>query len=422
MSFFQSIFKGRMENRAAGTGPRFFFGQSAAGKPVTESTAMQMAAVYACVRVLSESIASLPLHVYKRGENGNQEKAEDHPLFFLLHDEPNPEMSSYTLRETLMAHLLLYGNAYAQILRNGRGEVVALYPLMPNRMSVERDEKTGRLFYCYTRYDAEPPTMEQNTVILDAADVLHVPGLSFDGLVGMSPIAACRNAVGAGLAADEYSSKYYANGAAPMGILETPTLIKNPELLRQSWNEAFGGSRNAGKVAVLEQGTTFKPISLSPQDSQLLETRKFSVEEICRIFRVPPHMVQNLERATFNNIEQMSLDFVMYSLTPWIIRWEQSLSRSLLSREEKKQYSIRFNVDGLLRGDYKSRMEGYAVGINNGFMCPNDVRRLEGFDLIPEEKGGDTYMVQGAMIPLSMVGAAYYKQPDTSGGEEKQDG
>jgi HK97 family phage portal protein len=246
--------------------------------------------------------------------------------------------------------------------------------------------------------------MEQNTVILDAADVLHIPGLSFDGLVGMSPIAACRNAVGAGLAADEYSSKYYANGAAPMGILETPTLIKNPEFLRQSWNEAFGGSRNAGKVAVLEQGTTFKPISLSPQDSQLLETRKFSVEEICRIFRVPPHMVQNLERATFNNTEQMSLDFVMYSLTPWIIRWEQSLSRSLLSREEKKQYSIRFNVDGLLRGDYKSRMEGYAVGINNGFMCPNDVRRLEGFDLIPAEKGGDNFLIQGAMVKLEDAG------------------
>jgi HK97 family phage portal protein len=404
MSIFRSIFKGRMENRAAGTGPRFFFGQSAAGKSVTESTAMQMAAVYACVRVLSESIAALPLHVYKRGENGDQEKAEEHPLFFLLHDEPNPEMSSYTLRETLMAHLLLYGNAFAQILRNGRGEVVALYPLMPNRMSVERDEKTGRLFYRYTRYDAEPPTMEQNTVILDAADVLHIPGLSFDGLVGMSPIAACRNAVGAGLAADEYSSKYYANGAAPMGILETPTLIKNPEFLRQSWNEAFGGSRNAGKVAVLEQGTTFKPISLSPQDSQLLETRKFSVEEICRIFRVPPHMVQNLERATFNNTEQMSLDFVMYSLTPWIIRWEQGLSRSLLSREEKKQYSIRFNVDGLLRGDYKSRMEGYAVGINNGFICPNDVRRLEGFDLIPAEKGGENFLIQGAMVKLEDAG------------------
>jgi HK97 family phage portal protein len=370
---------------------------------------MQMTAVYACVRVLAESIASLPLHVYRRSGSGNQERAEDHPLYFLLHDEPNPEMTSYTLRETMMVHILLYGNSYAQILRNGRGEAVGLYPLLPNRMSIERDEKTGQLFYRYTRVTQEPPTMEGSTVVLPTEEVLHIPGLSMDGLVGLTPIAACLNAVGAGLAADEYSSRYYANGAAPLGILETPTLIKNPELLRQSWNEAFGGSRNAGKVAVLEQGVTFKPVSLSPQDSQLLETRRFSVEEICRIFRVPPHMVQNLERATFNNIEQMSLDFVMYSLMPYLKRWEQSMSRALLSREEKKTLEIRFNVDGLLRGDYKSRMEGYSVGINNGFLCPNDVRELEGFDRIPAELGGDTFLVQGAMIPLHMAGAAYQK-------------
>ena len=421
MGILQSIFKGRSSDRLAGSGYRFFFGQSAAGKSVTEHSAMQMTAVFACVRVLAESIASLPLHVYQRGEDGNQEKAENHPLYFLLHDEPNPEMTSYGLRETMMVHILLYGNAYAQILRNGRGEVVGLYPLLPNKTRVERDEKTGQLFYRYTRFDNEPPTMEGNTVILMPENVLHIPGLSMDGLVGLSPIAACRNAVGAGLAADEYSSKYYANGAAPMGILETPTLIKNPELLRQSWNEAFGGSRNARKVAVLEQGTTFKAISLSPQDSQLLETRKFSVEEICRIFRVPPHMVQNLERATFNNIEQMSLDFVMYSLMPYLKRWEQSMSRSLLNADEKKRLVIQFNVDGFLRGDYKSRMEGYSIGINNGFLSVNDVRRLEGLDLIPAEEGGDTHMVQGAMIPLSMVGAAYVKTnvPDSSGGKEK---
>ena len=194
MSIFQSIFKGRMENRTAGTGPRFLFGQSAAGAIVNEQTAMSMTAVYACVRVLAESIASLPLHVYRRGENGNRTKAEDHPLFFLLHDEPNPEMSSFTFRETLMTHLLLYGNAYAQILRNGRGEIVALYPLLPNRMRVERDEG-GRLFYRYSRYDQEPPTMDGSTVILSPEDVLHIPGMSFDGLVGLSPIAACRNAV-----------------------------------------------------------------------------------------------------------------------------------------------------------------------------------------------------------------------------------
>ncbi len=403
MGLLQNIFKGRASNRAAGAGYRFFFGQSSAGTNVTERTAMQMTAVYACVRVLAESIACLPLHVYRRGDDGNREKAEDHPLFFLLHDEPNPEMTSYVLRETLMTHLLLFGNAYAQVLRNGRGEVLGLYPLMPNKMSVERDEN-GHLFYRYSRYNEQ---QKDGTVILSPEDVLHIPGLSYDGLVGLSPIAACRNAIGSGLAADEYSSRFYANGAAPMGVLEHPGVIKNPERLRESWNEAYGGSHNASKVAILEEGLKFTPVSISPQDSQLLETRKFSVEEICRIFRVPPHLVQNLDRATFNNIEQMSLDFVMYSLMPWVCRWEQSMARVLLNPQEKKQYEIRFNLDGLLRGSYESRMRGYSIGINNGFMCPNDARRLENLDLIPEEQGGNTFMVQGAMIPLTMVGAAY---------------
>lgn len=411
MGFIQSIFKGRSSDRMAGSGYRFQFGQSAAGANVNERSAMQMTAVYACVRVLAESIASLPLHVFKKDSEGNQEKAEDHSLFFLLHDEPNPEMTSYIFRETLMTHLLLFGNAYAQILRNGRGDVLGLYPLMPNKMTVERDDN-GSLFYRYQRHNEEPPTMDGNTVILTPKDVLHIPGLSYDGLVGLSPIAACRNAIGSGLAADEYSSKFYANGAAPMGVLEHPGLIKDPERLRESWNAAYGSSRNAGKVAILEEGLKFTPISISPQDSQLLETRKFSVEEICRIFRVPPHLVQDLERATFNNIEQMSLDFVMYSLMPWVRRWEDSMARVLLNPQEKKRMSIRFNLDGLLRGSYESRMRGYSIGINNGIMCPNDCRKLEGFDLIPDDQGGNIYMVQGAMIPLSMVGAAYANTSD----------
>lgn len=253
MGFLQSIFKGRSENRTAGSGYRFFFGQSAAGTNVNERSAMQMTAVYACVRVLAESIASLPLHLYKRGENGNREKDEDNDLFFLLHDEPNPEMTSYVFRETLMTHLLLFGNAYAQILRNGKGDVLALYPLMPNKMNVERDDN-GRLFYRYTRYDNEALADKNNTVILMPEDVLHIPGLSYDGLVGLSPIAACRNAIGSGLAADEYSGRYFANGAAPMGVLEHPGVIKDPAKLRESWNAVYGGSRNANKVAILEEG------------------------------------------------------------------------------------------------------------------------------------------------------------------------
>ena len=417
MGIFQNIFKPRVTDRAAGSGYRFFFGQSASGQNVNEHSAMQMTAVYACVRVLAESIASLPLHVYKRSTDGNREKAEDHPLFFLLHDEPNPEMTSYIFRETLMTHLLLYGNAYAQVLRNGKGQVIGLYPLMPNRMSVERDDH-GRLFYRYTRFDQEPPTMDGRDgshVILNAEDVLHIPGLSYDGLVGLSPIAACRNAVGAGLAADEYSSRFYANGASPAGVLLHPGVIKDPERIRENWTQIYGGTRNAGRVAVLEENMRFEPISISPQDSQLLETRKFSVEEICRIFRVPPHLVQDLERATFNNIEQMSLDFVMYSLMPWVTRFEQSMARTLLSRDEKRVMEIRFNLDGLLRGSYESRMRGYSVGLSNGLYSVNDCRKLENMDLLAHEDGGDTHMVQGAMIPLSMVGAAYVRQSAPDG-------
>ena len=425
MGFLQSIFKGRISNRAAGSGYRFFFGQSAAGANVNERTALQMTAVYACVRVLAESIASLPLHLFKKSADGSREKDEGNPLFFLLHDEPNPEMTSFSFRETLMTRLLLFGNAYAQILRNGRGDVVALYPLMPNRMSVERDDH-GRLFYRYTRYDGEAMADKDSTVILLPEDVLHIPGLSYDGLVGLSPIAACRNAIGSGLAADEYSGRYFANGAAPLAVLEHPGVIKDPERLRESWNAAYGGTKNTGKVAILEEGLKFTPISISPQDSQLLETRKFTVEEICRIFRVPPHLVQNLERATFNNIEQMSLDFVMYSLMPWVCRWETALSKSLLKPEEKRLYEIRFNLDGLLRGSYESRMRGYQTAVNTGIFSVNDCRKLENMDLLPEEEGGDIHMVQGAMMPLSMVGAAY-TTPQTNTGtfdagkEEKAD-
>ena len=403
MGIFRSLFARRPQNHIAGTGPRFFFGQTSAGKMVNERTAMSMTAVYACVRILAESIAALPLHVFRQGPNGSRIRAEEHPLFFLLHDEPNPEMTSFTFRETLMTHLLLWGNAFAQVLRNGKGEVAALYPLMPNKVSVERDEK-GQLFYRYQRSDQEPPTMEGNSVILFPGEILHIPGLGFDGLVGYSPISMTKNAIGLAMAAEEYGSKFFANGAAPAGVLEHPNVVKDVSKLRDSWNSAFGGTANAGKIAILEEGLRFHPISMSPQDSQLIETRKYQLDEIARIFRIPPHMVGDLDKSSFNNIEQQGLEFVKYTLDPWVVRWEAALSKALLTREEKRRYEIRFNVDGLLRGDYKSRMEGYAVGINNGFMTPNDARRLENMDLIPEEKGGDNFLVQGAMIKLEDAG------------------
>ena len=233
---------------------------------------------------------SLPLHLYRYKEDGGKEKALDHPLYLLLHDEPNPEMSSFVFRETLMTHLLLWGNAYAQIIRNGKGEVIALYPLMPDRMTVNRDSN-GQLYYEYTVSMDDAPTVKGSLVRLHPSDVLHIPGLGFDGLVGYSPIAMAKNAIGMAIACEEYGAKFFANGAAPGGVLEHPGTIKDPQRVRESWQSTFGGSGNSNKIAVLEEGMKYTPIGISPEQAQFLETRKFQINEIARIFRVPPHML-----------------------------------------------------------------------------------------------------------------------------------
>ncbi|MGM9587527.1 MAG: phage portal protein [Candidatus Limivicinus sp.] len=405
-------------NATSGSSYRFFLGGSTSGKAVTERSAMQMTAVYSCVRILAEAIAGLPLHLYTYKEDGGKEKAIGHPLYLLLHDEPNPEMSSFVFRETLMTHLLLWGNAYAQIIRNGKGEVVALYPLMPNRMTVDRDS-SGQLFYSYQMNNSDAPTMKAGTVILKPSDVLHIPGLGFDGLVGYSPIAMAKNAIGLAIATEEYGAKFFANGATPGGLLEYPGTVKDPDRVRESWNKGFSGSQNAGKVAILEEGMKYTPISIAPEQAQFLETRKFQINEIARIFRVPPHMVGDLEKSSFSNIEQQSLEFVKYTLDPWVVRWEQSLSRALFTPEEKKQYFFKFNVEGLLRGDYQSRMNGYATARQNGWMSANDIRELENLDRIPAEEGGDLYLINGNMLPLVHAGA--FADIDSGKEESKPD-
>lgn len=405
MSIFSGLFKSRDHPKDATTGSsyHFFMGNSSSGKSVTERSAMQMTAVYSCVRILAEAIAGLPLQLYRYTDGGGKEKAIDHPLYLLLHDEPNPEMTSFIFRETLMTHLLLWGNAYAQIIRNGRGEVLSLYPLMPNRMTVDRDEH-GRLYYAYQMQTDDGADLKQGTVILTPEDVLHIPGLGFDGLVGYSPIAMAKNAIGLAIATEEYGSKFFANGATPGAVLEHPGLIKDPEKVRESWNKAFRGSGNANKVAVLEEGMKYTPISIAPEQAQFLETRKFQIDEIARIFRVPPHMIGDLEKSSFNNIEQQSLEFVKYTLDPWVCRWEQAMNRSLLNASEKSGYFIKFNVDGLLRGDYQSRMNGYAVGRQNGWLSANDIRELENMDQIPDEEGGNLYLINGNMTKLQDAG------------------
>ncbi len=421
MGIFTGMFKSRdkPENRTAGSAYTFYMGGTTSGKAVTERSAMQMTAVYSCVRILAEAVAGLPLHLYKYNDDGGKEKAIDHPLYRLLHDEPNPEMSSFVFRETLMTHLLLWGNAYAQIIRNGKNEVVALYPLMPNKMSVDRDEN-GHLYYTYYRGSDEAIKNKEFAVTLQPSDVLHIPGLGFDGLVGYSPIAMAKNAIGMAIACEEYGAKFFANGATPGGVLEHPSTIKDPQRVRESWQAAFGGSSNSNKVAVLEEGMKYTPISISPEQAQFLETRKFQINEIARIFRVPPHMVGDLEKSSFSNIEQQSLEFVKYTLDPWVIRWEQSIMRALLSNTEKKDYFVKFNLEGLLRGDYQSRMNGYAIGRQNGWMSANDIRELENLDRIPVEEGGDLYLINGNMLPLKDAGA-FANTTDNDGKEENPD-
>lgn len=421
MGIFSGIFRSRdaPKNTTAGSAYSFFLGQSAAGKRVNERSSMQITAVYACVRVIAESIASLPLHLYRYNEDGGKEKAIDHPLYFLLHNEPNPEMTTFSFFEVLLTHLLLWGNAYCQIICNGKGEVVALYPLMADRMDVDRDEK-GHIYYEYTMSSDDAPTMKGSVVQLQPVDVLHIPGMGFDGLVGYSPIAMAKNAIGLSIACEEYGSKFFANGAAPSGVLEHPGTLKEPGRVRESWTQTFGGSHNANKVAVLEEGMKYTPISISPNEAQFLETRKFQIDEIARIFRIPPHMIGDLEHATFSNIEEMSLEYVQYTLGPWIARLEQSMIRSLLSDAEKGTYFVKFNVDGLLRGNYQSRMQGYAVARQNGWMSANDIRQLENLDMIPDEEGGNLYLINGSMTKLKDAGA--FAKKGTEDGENEQKG
>ena len=291
---------------------------------------------------------------------------------------------------------------------------MGLYPLTPNRMRVERDDG-GKIIYRYTPTTAEGHFQKMEQIILRGEDVLHIPALGFDGLIGYSPIAMARNAIGVAIATEEFGAKFFENGARPSGILKVPHVLKDPSKLSESWQKAYGGTGNTGKVAVLEEGVTYESISIPPNDAQFLDTRKFQLNEIARIFRVPPHMIADLERATFSNVEHLSLEFVKFSLNPWVIRWEQSLSKALMTPNERGKIFVKFNVDGLMRGDYQSRMAGYATARQNGWLSANDIREMEDMNPIPDEDGGNFYLVNGNFTKLKDAGAAYEKAGDDNG-------
>ena len=400
---FKRLFRGRDAPERApdiqdqiSAAPEFDFGAAASGKNVTEETAIQISTVYACVRVLAETIASLPLNVYESDGKGGSRIAENHPLEYLLHDAPNEEMTSFIWREQMMTQILLRGNSYSQIVRNGKTAIMSIYPLLSSNMTVDRDD-SGALTYKYQMAD-------DNTITLSPSEVLHIPGMGFDGIMGYSPIARMKTTLGLTLAAEEYGSKVFGNGATPAGVLTHPNRLKDPEKLRNAWNAAYGGSANAGKIAILEEGMKFERISMPNSEAQFLETRKFQVSEICRIYRVPPHMVGDLEHATFSNIEHQSISFAVHTIRPWLVRIEQSMNKALFSKNERGKYFVKFNMDGLMRGDYKSRMEGYAIARQNGWMSADDIRGLENLNPIGAAKGGEEYLVNGNMIPIKQAG------------------
>lgn len=404
-----------IQDNVRDSGQTFMFGRAYSGERVDEKSSLQIATVYACVRLLAETVASLSLHLYKyKGDNG-KEKAMEHPLYKILYRQPNPEMTSFSFRECMMPHMLLWGNCYAQIVRDNRNEILGLYPLIPQNVEIDRDE-SGEIFYIYHTYEDDKAGETGMDYYFKREDILHIPGLGFNGLVGFSPIGMMKNSLGSAIAVEKYGSAFFRNGAQPSGVLEHPGVLKNPDKVRESWNSTYGGSSNAHRVAVLEEGMSYKAISLPPEDSQFLETRKFSV---CRIFRVPPHLVQSLEHATFSNIEHQGIDFVQHSITPWIIRWEQAIMKDLLLEEEQDVYFPKFNVDGLLRGDYRSRMQGYAIGFANGFMSPNEIRALEGFNPISAEDGGDDFYLNGSYTKLKDASSVY--GVNTEGTPPKED-
>lgn len=384
-------------------------GRTSSGIRVSEATALQIPSVFACVRIISEGVAALPLRLYERVGNGRTE-ATDLPLYRILHNAPNPEMTKFSFMETLQGHLCLWGNAYAEIQRDAANRVVALWPRHPYRTHPHR-AANGDLWYVTT-----DQTGGQQRFI-KSADMLHILGLSQEGVLGMSPVQQARQAMGLALATEKFGAQWFGNGSRPSGILSHPKKLDEAatERLRKSWEQAQGGERQ-NSVAVLEEGLSWSAIGLSPDESQFLETRKFQKSEIAAIFRVPPHMIADLERSTHSNIEQQSLEFVTYTLMPWLVRWEQEIERKLLpegkphgsasmGRNAAKEYFVEFALNGLVRGDFETRYAGYAIARQWGWMNADDVREQEGMNPMPNGIG------QIYLVPMNMVDADVVAHP-----------
>lgn len=378
--WFKSAFGGGMETTS--------------GVSVTEENAMSSTAVYAAQKVISETMASLPLFTYRRIDKG-KEKAHDHYLYDLLHDQPNPEMTSFTFRELMQHHILTWGNAFAEIEWTASGKVRALWPLNPAQTIVERNPQTKELEYTTITPDGQPYKLKRH-------QVFHIPGLG-NGIIGKSPIKMHREAIGLSKATEEFGARFFGNGATPSGIVEYPGKLDDQSYNRfkKDVRESHTGLSKSHKLMILEEGLKYHQVGIPPEDAQFLETRKFQISEIARIYRVPNHMLNDLEKSSFSNIEQQSIEFVVHTLRPWLVRWEQAISTQLLTKKDRKVFHSEFVVDGLLRGDIKSRYESYAIARQNGWMSADDIRNLENQNPLPSGQGGSEYLVNGNMIPIN---------------------
>lgn len=369
---------------------------TAAGITVSEETALRMAAVWACVRVISEDVATLPLHIYERLNRGKR-RASEYSLQRLLHDQPNEEMTALQFREALTAHVLTWGNAYAYIVRNRDGidgEVQELWPLLPDRTYLKRDPKTRAPFY-----ETWDPRSEQRW-ILRSDQVMHIAGLGFDGRTGYSPIRMHAQAIGLGLAAEEFGARFFGQGLHLGGFFEHPASLSDTAYtrLKTETAEKYAGLGRAHLTMILEEGMKFQKLGIPPDEAQFIEAREFQVTDIARIFRVPPHKIMDLKRATFSNIEHSAIAYVVDTLRPWLVRWEQAIACSLIPRGEAGRFFAEHKVEGLLRGDIQTRYAAYAQGRQWGWLSVNDIRELENLNPI---EGGDQYIV-----PLNVRDAA----------------
>ena len=349
---------------------------------IDANTAMSFTAVFACNRVLSETLASCPIFLYEKDSKGNRVQVTDVPEYQLMHYTPNPEMTPGQFKETGMSNMNLGGNFIAQKVFNLHGDLLELRPILWNRVRIDIDKDTGRLLY-FIDGKTEPKTRDE---------ILHIPGLTLDGYIGVTPLTYAALTIDIGLSQDKFERNFYLNRASTSGIFQYPNELGDEAFkrLKKDIKKNYTGLSNAGVPMILEGGGQFKEVTMKLTDAQFLESKRFRIEDVCRIFRIPLHLVQDLTRSTNNNIEHQSLEFIVYTMLPWFKRWEENLNLQLLSTESKrKNRYFEFKVDALLRGDAQTRASAYAQGRQWGWLSVNDIRRLENMDPI---ENGDIYL------------------------------